>query len=507
MARIRHGEVLSLEELDLARKDIEGINARVGSAVARASIAELTPFDYLFNKLQRDDCLLPAENPEETVRNLKSLAATMRDPDDGPALDSTIPAAYTYFGQFVDHDITLEAQSQHINLADPALKPLPLNEVRETIKNSRTPQLDLDCVYGPTSDGTPVPRVCAELLVSVVSKSGYRPPGKDEFNDLPRKKRDPGKPSVDREALIGDARNDENLIISQLHVAFLRAHRALVMRGLSYTQAKKTLVEHYQYLIIHDFLRRIANKNIVDDILKYGNRFFRPPACGLYIPLEFNVAAYRFGHSMVRNTYDYNINFRAGSAATLNQLFDATRFSGDFKEFDHIPEKWIIQWENFLDGGANLARRIDTRLAKELFQIPRIPGLPANRIDSLAARNLLRGYLLRMPIGQSVAEAAGVPGMSKKEIERAAANQQQVKVLTDSGFLTRTPLWFYILAEAVERNELGPVGSTIVAEVLIGLVRRTEGSILNQPEWKPSLGANPGRFTLRDLFSLAGVWK
>jgi len=506
MARTQHGEVVSLSDFKGAQEGIKSINESVGGAMAPASIPESTSFGYLFPELQSNpDNLLPADKPDETAKNLISLGETMRDTGDKPELNSTLPSAYTYFGQFVDHDIVFEA-ANNIDLGDPKFKPLSLIEIGQKIKNLRTPMFDLESVYGRTSNGTPVPRDCAVLRLGLVAKSGDRPPRKDENNDLPRKAKAPATPQVDREALIGDARNDENLIISQLHVAFLRAHRALVVGGLSFNEAKKTLVQHYHWLIIHDFLKRIAGKAVIEDILRHGNKIFRPPVCGLFMPLEFSAAAYRFGHSMIRSKYNYNLNFKNNTAATLSQLFSATKFTADFASFDHIPEMWIVEWENFLDGGTNRARRIDTRLVEPLFELPDPPALPPNTIKSLAVRNLLRGYLLRMPVGQKVAERIGARVMSEADIEKAAANEEQVKVLRNGEFLKRTPLWYYILAEAADGYELGPVGSTIVAEVLIGLVRWSEESILSQPGWKPTLGSKPGSFTLVDFFRLAGVW-
>jgi hypothetical protein len=465
----------------------------------------------MFPKLQADpDALLPDSKPEETVRNLIALGKTMSEPGDDPGFDSTIPAAYTYFGQFVDHDISL-VSGEVGDLDDPKLKPPPQDQILSKLENRRTPVPDLDSVYGVTSDGTPVPRVCSELVVSPVSPSpklGPRPPMRDENNDLPRKPRS-DRPDIDCEALIGDARNDENLIISQMHVAFLRAHRSLVVgHGLTFSEARKTLVQHYQWLIVHDFLKRIVGAETVNEILTYGTKFFRPPVCDIYMPLEFSAAAYRFGHSMVRSSYDYNVNF---PAATLKQLFSITAFSGGLDDFDHVPESWIVQWEKFLEGG-NRARRVDTRLVEPLYALQDTVGQPVGGVKgSLAVRNLLRGYLLRMPTGQKVAQVLGLPTMSEKEIERVASkvNPKQAEVLREAGFLGRTPLWYYILAESAAKSSsggLGPVGGTIVAEVLIGLVRWSEDSILSKPGWKPTLGSQPGRFTLIDFFRLAGVW-
>jgi hypothetical protein len=514
MVRVRHGELISLSQLDEAISEVHKINARLRLASAPVRISGPTQFDYMFPKLQSDPgALLPDDKPEETVENLKKLGETMSEPGTNTEFDSVTPAAYTYFGQFVDHDITLELQSDELrDLDNPELKPLPPDVIRNEIKNRRTPTPDLDSVYGVTSDGEPVPRVCSDLVVSPVSPSpgiGPRPKGKDEHNDLPRKIRSDDH-EVDREALIGDARNDENLIISQMHVAFLRAHRALVVgRGLTFNEARKTLVQHYQWLIVHDFLKRIAGKEVVDEILTYGHRFYRPhdPPCGLYIPLEFSAAAYRFGHSMVRSSYDYNDNF---PAATLKQLFSITAFSGELGGYEHVPEAWIIQWEKFMDGG-NRARRIDTGLVNPLSALQDTQGQPIRGTKgNLAVRNLLRGYLLRIPVGQQVAQALGLRALSAKEIERVASevNPEQVKVLRESKFIEHTPLWYYILAESAARSPgmLGPVGRTIVAEVLIGLVRWSDDSILSRPGWEPTLGSRPGRFTLEDFFRLAGVW-
>jgi hypothetical protein len=254
---------------------------------------------------------------------------------------------------------------------------------------------------------------------------------------------------------------------------------------------------------------------VVNEILTYGNKFYRPgnmsqgpPSCALYMPLEFSVAAYRFGHSMVRSSYDYNVNF---PTATLKQLFSLTAFSGELGGFEHVPEAWIIQWEKFL-GGPNMARKVDTRIVEPLYALQDTGGRPMQDVQgSLAVRNLLRGYLLRLPVGQKVAQALGLRVMLPEEIERAASkvSAKQAEVLREAKFLERTPLWYYILLESAEKAKggLGPVGATIVAEVLIGLVRWSEDSILSRPGWKPTLpGSRPGQFTLEDFFRLADAW-
>ena len=113
-----------------------------------------------------------------------------------------------------------------------------------------------------------------------------------------------------------------------------------------------------------------------------------------------------------------------------------------------------------------------------------------------------------MPTGQAMAARLGLPVLSAAQLEAAAASERQAHVLKTSGFLERTPLWYYLLAESRHHGgqRLGPVASTLVAEVLVGLVRRSEDSILATPGWVPSLpSATPGRFELADLLRFAKV--
>jgi hypothetical protein len=491
----------------------------LGLASAPISFRELTPYGYMFPQLQDDPGALLLEGAE-TVGKLITLAQTMKESANAPN-DSGIPSAYTYFGQFIDHDVTQELRSDRMipSLDNPELKPFSPADIKSDIQNARTPTLDLDCVYGTTFNGEPVPRLKAELVVGSVSESnsGKRPAGKNNENDVPRLPPS-NDPRLDRKALVGDARNDENFIISQLQVAFLRAHRTIVGRGHSFEEARTLLRQHYQWLVIHDYLKRIADNNIVEDILTHGNRVFRPKEFSLFMPFEFSAAAFRFGHSMVRSTYQYNINFLGGNALGLGDLFTPVAFRKTFKGSPRLPETMIIQWELFMDGGLNRSRRIDTSMVEPLSSLTGEDGLPMDGVlASLAARNLLRGYVLRIPVGQQVAWALGFEPLKPTQIQEVArqANLEQVAALGDpedkKGLLQRTPLWYYILAEAAagsdDGNSLGPVGSTIVAEVLIGMVRRSEDSILAQPGWKPTLGKKPGVFTLFDFFLLADVWR
>ena len=305
--------------------------------------------------------------------------------------------------------------------------------------------------------------------------------------------------------------------------------------GYSFAQARKTLVQHYQWIVLEDFLPRVADPSIVRKIRTKGARFFRPSRENLFMPLEFSVAAYRFGHSKVRESYEqYNTVLKS---ADLINLFRFTKFSGKLagENRTHIIGQWVIDWKNFLNSDTLrfFSRPIDTRLVFGLFNLGGERGVIFDRPEdkwkkNLAVRNLLRGYLLRIPTGQAVATAmskidqgilALTPGqilsaVTEKYVENpSTVGDKQAEILKNAGFLDCTPLWFYILAEAAyyhKGRHLGPVGSTIVAETLIGILRYSDYSILSTPDWRPTLGLTlglpPGKFDLEDLLHFAGVY-
>jgi hypothetical protein len=523
MPRFAHGSVATPKQLQDAQRDLTSRAVDLDLGFAVAGPAALQDFDFLFSELQDDRAnLLPRS--ADTPKRLKALGRTMHDPGGADPGDTNIPAIYTYFGQFVDHDITLEASSfTTAKLLSSTMVPLALDTIRDELKNLRTATLELDSLYGPPAPRDPANRN-RMLLGRVTPLHGteipaLRPRGKGDDNDLPREPRS-GDIRHDRAARIGDPRNDENLIVGQLHLAFLKAHNRLVGQGRTFAQARRLLRQHYQHIVIHDFLRRVADPKVVDRILEHGNRVYDALAEPFFLPLEFTVAGYRFGHTMIRDDYDFNVNFNRGGEpafpATLDLLFTFTALSGQLGEFDTLPDNWIIEWQHFVDTGAgapNKARRIDTKLAGGLFDLRDLQGEQQRPADAarLAVRNLLRGYGLRMPTGQAVAKHLHLKPLKARELEAAAASPQQAKVLRDAAFLQRTPLWYYLLAEAKhpdggDGQRLGPVGSTIVAEVLIGLVRRSQDSILRTPGWTPSLpAAHPGRFELADLLRFAKV--
>jgi hypothetical protein len=514
----------------------------------KAAEAATTPFNYMFGKLASEfpHHHLPKDNPDLVVAALTCLGEAMVEQDPvGDGGNSPIPPIYTYWGQFVDHDLTANTDRDKVlSITQKPLQPLHPDFVSENLGNLRHPSLNLDSVYGdgpfalvdPEADEfVPYDGIRFQLGRVAVGPGipGVRiPPIHDLARDLPR--------NAARRALIGDHRNDENLVVAQLHVAFLRFHNAAVdwvranepereSDGEVFLRARDLTRWTYQWLVVHDFLRTITADLVVDQVLTADQDRLDLPGRGLYMPLEFSVAAFRFGHSMVRAGYDWNRNFgRPGNVdpfASFEQLFQFTGKADPpfgIEQLNALPSNWIAEWDRMVDKESTFpnrfARRIDTLLAPPLKDMANeLNGLPEgtpeqvkNLLKMLAVRNLLRGYLLAIPTGEAVAGALGVEPLTAEEL--AAGDGGVAQALSNDVFRGKTPLWFYILKESEVRargNTLGEVGSRIVAETIIAQIRQDPGSYLNQTSWNPAQGVRmrdgcPVR-SIADFLRFAGV--
>jgi hypothetical protein len=433
-------------------------------------------------------------------------------PNGGPVLLITDPslslvnknnshdtAGMTFVGQFIDHDLTFDATSQLGVATDPTRSP-----------NSRTARFDLDSVYG----GGPIAQ--SELYdpahpIKLLLESG------GQFEDLPRR--------ADHSAVIGDPRNDSNLVISGLHAAFLKFHNTAVdtvATGAAgpmetFTLARRLTTWHYQWLVVNQILPNFVGQPMVDDVLRHGPRYFHPQH-GAYIPVEFSGAAYRFGHSMVRPSYRANLAGDNGNPF-FGLIFDSrvnvpdgqnpTSDPGDLRGGFRSPRRFV-GWQTFFDfGGANTAavrpnKVIDTVLSTPLFALPtsaiaHIPGAPGP--IALPQRTLLRHLTWSLPSGQDIARQMQAPLLSAADLSDIGGY--------GFGLDRSTPLWLYVLREAQLVNAgqfLGPVGGRIVAEVMLGLLLADPGSYLNQqPHWQPTWGGTGGTYTLADFLRFAGV--
>src|SRR5256884_407678 len=390
-------------------RHFHGSELRGLSAVSRSPL-----FEGRFGRMFRN---LPPLLPDD--KDLEALAHQMVEPEptgeEDPSGDNPdIPAGFTYFGQFVDHDLTFDPTSQLQRDNDP-----------DALVDFRTPRFDLDSVYGRGPDDQPflARLVGTEVIEDILHPVSFKVPAGD------------------------GAKTIKTL--------------AILPRFFHWTK--------------------------------------RP-----FMPVEFSVAAYRFGHSMVRGEYELNDKVQ-------NIPIFAKPPEEDLRGFRELPDGHVIQWARFFQFDESKlevqpSRKIDSKLS---FGVSILPEAVAKEIHALAERDLKRGKALGLPSGQAVARAIGVPDdliLHPKDMKPLP--EHLIKI-----FGRRTPLFFYVLKEAEvfsAGHRLGPTGGRIVAEVLIGLLRADPCSYLSvSPSWHPRAGEfgarKDGEFTVADLLRFAGV--
>ena len=404
--------------------------------------------------------LFPELDPLNVEENkLRKLADLMKETDESKKTDSrVISNGLSIFSQFLAHDMTFESTSKFGKFGNIG-----------HFQNDRTINLDLDCVYGQkTQDFLYDQEASGKILLGKCYEDGNK-----SWFDLQRNSQ--GK------AIIPDARNDENIIVSRMQVLFIQFHNKMVDyltykkcdKKIIFQEAKKRVIWYYHWLIIYEYLYKIMDWNVFDDLMENECRFFKTPHA---LPLEFSGAAFRVGHSQTRDTNRIN-------AKIEKPLFELGFFT-EMKEW--VDWRYIF---NFGDGKCQFAKRIDTKVGVSFHDIPFIPS--KDKYDrSLPYRNLKRGVVYGLPSGEAVANRMGIEPIKVQETK-------------DLG-LVGTPLWFYILREAElrghEGEHLGPVGSTILGECFLTIMRNDDYSFLKlHPKWKPSLGKDIGEFEFIDL--------
>ncbi|MEA3009056.1 MAG: hypothetical protein QOJ91_748 [Sphingomonadales bacterium] len=507
---------ISVEALRESLKRFHGTKVPLSyfpGSVVRSPCAD--KFGYMTPTAVRTATKLPFNLGTQTL--LGQLGTAMGNPAAAAGPDSTIPAGYTYFGQFVDHDVTFDISSS---------LDAPTNAT--SINNMRSPSLELDNLYGqgPALDTflynfpSSGPPSAIRMQLGSNQPAGPGGPGgpagpagmqvQTDF-DVPRVI-NPLNPALSTNtAIIGDPRNDENLIVAQFHHSMLKFHNGVVdslvsaaFPGDIFTEAKRIVTHHYQFAVVHDFLERVCGAPAVTAAL---GSVVAAPNSAFSMPVEFAVGAYRYGHSQIRNQYWLSA---AQINASLKDVFD-------FVRNPRIPvlSNWVVDMNAFFPTGIpvaifNMAKKIDSVLAAGLNTLPGFPPAMA----ALATRNLRRGLALGLPSGQGVAGHFGIPAMTSAQLT-SGLPAAEVAILNSSGglLLAQTPLWYYCLREAAVLqggNQLGPVGARIVAETFVRMLKRDPNSFLNASggftPFLPTLPSTPpGRFTVADIVHFAGV--
>ena len=481
---------------------LHGVQLRGMYLPSRDRLAE-GRFGAMFKKL-------PPFAPRDHL--LEDLARTMVEdqtvPDDTHLnTSSRLFAGFTFIGQFIDHDITFDNTPLSQQQADPYA----------TI-NFRTPRYDLDSLYGRGPATEPQfydPADRDKLLVT---------PNVNGVLDVPR--------DSSGRAIIPEARNDENLILVQLHKAIAQFHNRIVdyaraqgIRGEWVFETARRLTRwHYQWAVTHDFLPRFVGDQLIGPTgTVYKEIAGKPPVITLnyyrptnkdgrpFMPVEFSVAAYRFGHSLIRPFYVINQStLDRGGVPVFGQDGSVNAFN--LNGGRPIPLNpalsldLVMEWKNILPVDPNFParkpRRIDTKLSLPLSSLPGSVVPPPDPSIDLAVRNTLRGKHVGLPSGQQIARAMKVPVLSNAALGLS----------NDPGWGGEAPLWYYILKEAElppnDAQRLGAVGGRIVAEVLVGLLQKDPNSYLYlDPAWRPSPPIAPaaGQFGFVDLLRYAGA--
>ncbi len=433
---------------------------------------------------------------------LTELGSAMVD-DDSRVCDDRpeilLDTGYTYFGQFVAHDLTKDVSS----IEEASIRP------PEELENLQTPRLDLDVLYGGGPSRSP------ELYESdgMRLKVGASSTGLKAFDICVGER---------GERVLADDRGAENLILRQMTTVFARFHNFAVKQfeqecaneAIVFERARQQMRWQFQYLVVHDYLRSVLEPSIYRKV--FAVKKPRTRWNSFSIPIEFSAAAMRFGHAMVRPNYLFSF----GQEMLLRNIF------GRNGDLGCLKDELKIEWGFFFQGAgpvsALTSRPIDTRLAPGFHQLPQdligaaVAVCPHFRergnFCQLPVRTLLRGAGLRLAFGQTVAAAFGEPVLTEEETIKNAYGEvtNQGNILRQANLSFETPLWYYILKESEvfqNGNTLGPTGSHIIAETIYAALLSDVTSYLHKrdrspPVWK-ALDEGQRIYSLGELFRLA----
>ncbi len=487
------------------------------SAGEPASLARRAEVPFRFTRLG------PRGRPLSEQVHLKMAKAMIK----GGGRPTSVPAGFTYLGQFIDHDLTFDRTE--VTLGE-AVSPADLLQ-------ARSPSLDLDSLYGAGPLDPESEKFYADerhLAMGRTNPVGPDP-GKEGF-DLPRGRGRSGR--ARQKAVIPDPRNDENLAVAQTHLAMIRFHNRVVDKlpasvgpAARFERARRQVTKHYQWMIRSDYLPRIVRKSVVDDVFtngRQGLRGRRPgdrrtddadrvlrrglPPRPQHDPGDVLLEPSLLGPGRFARAAAHVLRHRGrprGRRAAAEQL--DLRLPPALPLLRHRPHR-----PRPPEGHANLAMRLDTRLVNPLRNLP--PGsfggpvVPFNDPRAnLAFRNLVRGGMVRLASGQQMAEFLRARGVAVTTLTRAqilqgkdGATLEDLTSAEKDALAERTPLWFYVLREAEHNGgKLDGVGARIVAETFHRAMEGSRTSIVRQPDWRPSLGPDPETFRMVDLLLFA----
>lgn len=426
------------------------------------------------------------------------------------------PAGYTYLGQLVAHDLSMDVTSVLGNTQDP-----------NTVPNFVTPFLDLDTIYGVNGATAPMDGPFFRLEGRDFSRQGN------------------GQPQV------ADGRNDNHRILSQLTVAFMKLHNKFAQiqldehgdDGRAFDAAKRETIQTYQSVVLTDMLPKYIDNGVYDIALNSRNHVLYTGDIKnrAAIPAEFAACAFRVAHSRSRATYRVNGRLSGTFGRPVAALFSVEGFRQiELIGGSPLPSDMEVQWSRFffdfpIPGFTNSARINDMRYAAPLLHAPfGKAAIQCNENDakctgecgehrcvivdgetiegratlSLALIDLTRGQTMGMPGGIALArhvrESTGTP------LQVLSVDQMKSDGfgLPENYNRDDVPLLLYLAHESVIEHQgtvLGFLGSLIVGETIIGLVDRDHDGILHEGNWHfHSRITNSHEVSMRDVLNYIG---
>ncbi len=392
-------------------------------------------------------------------------------------------AGYTYFGQFIAHDLTHLKGSEETSHGNP--------EALADLELICTPTLDLSGVYG---EGFFDPAIRVERETGKFSL-GYCQKTKTKLiygGDIPR--------GPNKEPQIADPRNDANLILAQLHLQFLKLHNLIVddfsVRSPElnpiekFNSARVQLILLYQEAVFFDYLKKMLNPMTWRKIILQNNSYVweHKPPNPLEMPIEFSAAAFRFGHTMLRKRYDV----QQGVRLNLDSVLKHTGLLG-LGGTQFLQSKKQVNWNLFFDLSSNQRVTLANGIRPSTSLDINVPGRP-KLSGPIGLKNLLRGNQVGLPSAQNIINDITEHYSVDPEIKPSLLAREEInpkdtneKPIMDesiaSVFTENTPLWYYILAESLNEQDgkrLGKLGSLIVAETFKNVLQESTPSIFKE---------------------------
>lgn len=459
------GEQQAVQEA-LTNKDKKKANELIEAKqteAAHAALAMQTTAKFFFQKLC-PEAFYGVPSPLISHLTFPHEGRTYTPPAETEIENPSIPAVFTFVGQFIDHDLTFNGLNLYDVQTNPGETPIHHKggNTFKVVPDFASPLIDLDSMYGrsypvnTTSDdlkdlisvdGSKVVFCGCRFRLTKLARNAY---------DLPRWT-DANAPDLVGSAWIFDPRNDENQLILHMHLLLMRVHNKLVDLKLKSTyptacndwqdvaikdlpvmtqeeqncveEIRKKVVYIWQSVLLNDYLPRVCERSVLQRIVTAATQstispvlHYKPMKDGepdvngiLKLPHEFAIA-FRFGHSMLRSGYKLNSGDPVPLFDNRSQLG-----KGDLRGGHPLSLSHVIDWDVFFPSDelmASKSLKIDSHVTSVVFDLPEstVPD-DIKTENNLPKRNLDRSRSIELGCGEDVADCFGVTALKAHQVE------------------------------------------------------------------------------------------